>query len=139
MKGTALYLLKMALTLGWAFVLLRITFIIAPLIDNNYFIGIAWANYIFMTIVVMVIWTNFNVCPKLLQPDSEVEAFKLYVLDMNAIIKNIADDYGSNVKYIDIYSYPFSPEQVSDVDCFHPDLRGQRILAELTWNAGFFA
>ena len=85
------------------------------------------------------IWKTYNVCPKLLQDDSDVEAFKQYVIDMNAIIMDVANDYGDNARYVDIYHYPFGPEHVSDVDCFHPDLSGQRKLSELAWNAGFFA
>jgi hypothetical protein len=31
---------------------------------------------------------------------------------------------------------PFEPRHVSTRDYFHPSLEGQRILAEVAWNAG---
>ena len=85
------------------------------------------------------VWENYNVCLELLQEGSDVEKFKQYVIDMNNIIEDIADDYGDNVKFVNVYYYPFASEDISNLDCFHPSLRGQRILASLTWEGGFFA
>ena len=38
-----------------------------------------------------------------------------------------------------VFNYPFQPEHVSTRDYFHPSLEGQRVLAEVSWNAGPFA
>jgi hypothetical protein len=38
-----------------------------------------------------------------------------------------------------VFGYPFQPRHVSTRDYFHPSLEGQRVLAEVTWNAGPFA
>ena len=38
-----------------------------------------------------------------------------------------------------VFNYPFRPRHVSTRDYFHPSLEGQRVLAEVTWNAGPFA
>lgn len=38
-----------------------------------------------------------------------------------------------------VFNYPFQPRHVSTRDYFHPSLEGQRVLAEVTWNAGPFA
>lgn len=38
-----------------------------------------------------------------------------------------------------VFDYPFQPRHVSTRDYFHPSLEGQRVLAEVTWNAGPFA
>jgi lysophospholipase L1-like esterase len=35
-----------------------------------------------------------------------------------------------------VFDYPFEPRHVSTRDYFHPSLKGQRVLAEVTWNAG---
>jgi lysophospholipase L1-like esterase len=38
-----------------------------------------------------------------------------------------------------VFNYPFQPRHVSTRDYFHPSLEGQRVLAEVSWNAGPFA
>jgi lysophospholipase L1-like esterase len=38
-----------------------------------------------------------------------------------------------------VFEYPFQPRHVSTRDYFHPSLEGQRVLAEVTWDAGPFA
>jgi lysophospholipase L1-like esterase len=35
-----------------------------------------------------------------------------------------------------VFDYPFQPRHVSTRDYFHPSLEGQRVLAEVTWDAG---
>ena len=37
-----------------------------------------------------------------------------------------------------VFNYPFQPRHVSTWDYFHPSLEGQRVLAEVSWNAGPF-
>jgi lysophospholipase L1-like esterase len=36
-----------------------------------------------------------------------------------------------------VFEYPFQPKDVSKADYFHPSREGQRVLAEITWLAGF--
>ena len=38
-----------------------------------------------------------------------------------------------------VFDYPFAPRHVSRRDYFHPSLEGQRVLAEVSWEAGPFA
>lgn len=38
-----------------------------------------------------------------------------------------------------VFNYPFRPRHVSTRDYFHPSLEGQRVLAEVSWNAGPFS
>jgi lysophospholipase L1-like esterase len=38
-----------------------------------------------------------------------------------------------------VFNYPFQPRHVSTWDYFHPSLEGQRVLADVSWNAGPFA
>lgn len=35
-----------------------------------------------------------------------------------------------------VFNHPFQPRHVSTRDYFHPSLEGQRVLAQVTWNAG---
>lgn len=44
------------------------------------------------------------------------------------------------VSFTDVtFTYPFTQEHISDIDCYHPSAEGQALIAEGTWNAGFFA
>jgi hypothetical protein len=36
------------------------------------------------------------------------------------------------------FTYPFGASEVSDLDCFHPSWRAQRVLSRETWNDGPF-
>jgi hypothetical protein len=36
-----------------------------------------------------------------------------------------------------VFNYPFEQKDVSKFDYFHPSREGQRVLAEITWQAGF--
>jgi lysophospholipase L1-like esterase len=36
-----------------------------------------------------------------------------------------------------VFNYPFEPKDVSKVDYFHPSREGQRVLAAVTWQAGY--
>jgi hypothetical protein len=59
------------------------------------------------------------------------------VIDYNEVLGTVCAAYvmcrfdGSAV-----FDYPFQRRHVSTRDYFHPSLEGQRVLAEVTWNAG---
>jgi hypothetical protein len=36
-----------------------------------------------------------------------------------------------------VFDYPFARKDVSRLDFFHPSREGQRVLAEITWQAGY--
>jgi GDSL-like Lipase/Acylhydrolase family len=62
------------------------------------------------------------------------------VIDYNTVLEDVCELYvqcrfDGNV----VFDYPFQPRHVSTRDYFHPSLEGQRVLAEVTWNAGPFA
>jgi hypothetical protein len=38
-----------------------------------------------------------------------------------------------------VFGYPFSLSQLSGWDYFHPNTSGQAVLADVTWDAGFWA
>ena len=62
------------------------------------------------------------------------------VVDYNAVLAQVCAlhvqcRFDGNV----VFGYPFQPRHVSTRDYFHPSLEGQRVLAEVTWNAGPFA
>ncbi len=85
------------------------------------------------------IWKTFNVCPKLFGQGADIEEFKQSVIYINNVIRQIADDFGDNVRFVSVYEYEFRPYQVSNLDCFHPSTYGQARLAQLTWEGGFYS
>ena len=36
-----------------------------------------------------------------------------------------------------VFGYPFTLDQLSTIEHFHPNVTGQAVLAEVTWEAGF--
>jgi len=44
------------------------------------------------------------------------------------------------VSFTDVtFTYPFTGEHISDIDCYHPSAEGQALISEGTWNDGFFS
>ncbi|GAA1962240.1 SGNH/GDSL hydrolase family protein [Agromyces allii] len=58
------------------------------------------------------------------------------VVEYNAVIEEVCaaaerciDDDGA------VYAYPFTTEEISSIDHFHPSIAGQRVIAEIAWQA----
>lgn len=44
------------------------------------------------------------------------------------------------VSFTDVtFTFPFTQDHISDIDCYHPSADGQALISEGTWNAGPFA
>lgn len=75
-----------------------------------------------------------NLCPAFLSPDlSEADrnANQIKIDAANNGLKEIAGHYPANVRYVkEIGETPIQPEDVSDVDCFHPSPTGQQRLSD---------
>ena len=62
----------------------------------------------------------------------------------NEILETVTAEYEANDSrhhyvFTDIvFHYPFVESQVSDIDCFHPSASGQKLLSQITWQAGPF-
>jgi lysophospholipase L1-like esterase len=86
-------------------------------------------------------------CGSMLSPDNS-EADREYVRQRNIQYNNILQyltAIGAN-KYKNLFiswtdktfTYPFTADDVSSIDCYHPSSRGQRTIARETWNDGPF-
>lgn len=93
-------------------------------------------------------WAKFDVCPSMLDDagsdDPEDAARRDRVRDRviayNAQLAEACAAYGPNCVFDDnaVFRTRFSLDQVSKWDYFHPNTSGQRLLADVTWSAGFF-
>ncbi|WP_247048386.1 GDSL-type esterase/lipase family protein [Arthrobacter rhizosphaerae] len=87
-------------------------------------------------------WAGSNICQSMLS-GSNTEADRQTVVQrqqaFNSVLarscsrfRNCRWDRGA------VYAYRFTQEDVSTLDYFHPGLRGQEALAELTWMASYW-
>lgn len=86
-------------------------------------------------------------CGSMLSPDN-TEADREYVQQRNIQYNNIlhfltligAHHYTNLfISWTDkTFTYPFSADDVSNIDCYHPSSQGQRTIARETWNDGPF-
>jgi len=94
-------------------------------------------------------WSAFGICQSMLaNPQSTAAAdtarrnrVQQRVRDYNAQLALACAAYGPRCDFDDnaVFNFPFTLSQVSQWDYFHPNTAGQRIAAEITWNAGPFA
>jgi hypothetical protein len=87
-------------------------------------------------------------CGSMLSPDN-TEADREYVRERNIRYNQIihfltllgANKYKNLfISFTDVtFTYPFTADDVSNIDCYHPSSRGQRTIARETWNAGPFS
>lgn len=88
-------------------------------------------------------WNMFGVCPKLLhsrRTTAERQDFRARLIDANQVLAELAADHIDNVKYVgELFDFRFSIEHTSSIDCFHPSVSGQGVLADITWDHGWFS
>lgn len=87
-------------------------------------------------------------CGSMLSPNNS-EADRLYVqsrnIGYNQILESVTLEKAAqhNDKFVSFtnvsFTYPFEASDISNIDCFHPSWRGQKVLSETTWNDGPFA
>ncbi|WP_051098248.1 SGNH/GDSL hydrolase family protein [Sporichthya polymorpha] len=95
------------------------------------------------------VWSRLDVCPSMLaHPTSERredverrERVRTRVKQFNAVLEAECAAYGPQCRYDGgaVFRARFQLGQVSKWDFFHPSTSGQRLLAEVSWKAGFFA
>ncbi len=96
-----------------------------------------------------VIWSHPRFpCQTVLGPQN-TEVDRAYIrsrnIGYNGILERVTVEYQEQdahhyYYYSDApFTYPFTVEDVSSIDCFHPSAAGQRALATVTWNTGPFA
>lgn len=92
-------------------------------------------------------WSAGGICQSMLaNPTSTAQAdedrrnrVRQRVIEYNTQLAQACAAYGSNCKFDNnaVFNYPFVLSQVSGWDYFHPNRDGQRVLAQVTWAAGF--
>ncbi|MEO3745901.1 SGNH/GDSL hydrolase family protein [Plantactinospora sp. B5E13] len=92
-------------------------------------------------------WSLFGICQSMLaSPTSNAQAdvdrrtrVRQRVIDYNTQLAQACSAYGANCAFDGnaIFNYPFSLNQLSGWDYFHPNTAGQQVLANVSYNAGF--
>lgn len=92
-------------------------------------------------------WSLLDVCQSMLaSPTSTAAAdearrdrVRQRVIDYNSELAAACAAYGPNCRFDGnaVFNYPFTLSQVSGWDYFHPNQTGQRVLADLSYRAGF--
>jgi len=91
------------------------------------------------------LWELIKLCPTLTTLDDPTERAKVAqrVVDYNFALKQAVDEkvgiYGDRVRLAsEPYQIAFSADDLS-IDCFHPNTRGQNLLAASSWRSSWWA
>ena len=92
-------------------------------------------------------WSMFGICKSMLaNPTSNAAAdvarrdrVRQRVVEYNQVYAAACAAYGPHCTFDGnaAFNYPFVLSQVSTWDYFHPNATGQKVLAQLSWDAGF--
>jgi hypothetical protein len=94
-----------------------------------------------------VVWAVSGSCPTVLAPgvsDADLAFVRSRNVSYNQILKSVTEEKafahpGKFISFTDAsFTYPFTESEVSNLDCFHPSWRAQKILSRKTWNIGSF-
>jgi lysophospholipase L1-like esterase len=87
------------------------------------------------------VWSLAKICQSMLAASNTEEMRQEVVqreVDFNAVLSQTCGNYRScRTDNGAVYNYQFSASHVSVLDYFHPSLKGQATLAEITWNAAW--
>jgi lysophospholipase L1-like esterase len=88
-------------------------------------------------------WNAFNICPEMLSL-SATEEQRLQLLELeksfNDVLASTCAQYaGCRWDAYATFNHPFQTSDVSTVDYFHPSIKGQNTLANITWAASYWA
>ena len=90
-----------------------------------------------------LIWDTIGICRPLLgrgRTDLERQQFAERLEATNEALESVANRYPDQVLYErELGEIEFAWAHVSGVDCFHPNVAGQNLYAEKTWQFGWFA
>lgn len=82
-------------------------------------------------------WDLFGVCSELLGSKATEASRTAFVQKweaINSVIAEVARDHTMNVIHDpELAHMPFAWSDLSPIDCFHPSVKGQNLLAEKTW------
>jgi lysophospholipase L1-like esterase len=90
-----------------------------------------------------LVWGLARICQSLLASsngDAQRQAVANHELELNGVLNDVCAGY-ANCRFDQLatYRFQFSAGDVSVLDYFHPDLDGQRKLAESSWAASWWA
>jgi lysophospholipase L1-like esterase len=93
------------------------------------------------------VWSIGNICQSMLANPTSMAAadvarrdrVRQRVVDFNTELAEACAAYGPKCRFDGnvVFNFPFTLAQVSGWDYFHPNATGQRMLAEITYRAGF--
>ncbi|MEU8280120.1 SGNH/GDSL hydrolase family protein [Microbispora bryophytorum] len=96
-----------------------------------------------------VFWGIGHICQSMLanpkstakKDEARRDRVRERVMDYNEQLGQACESYGPACHYDGgaVFSYPFTLKQVSGWDYFHPNADGQKALAKITFDAGFFS
>ena len=87
-------------------------------------------------------WDAIDLCRDLMDPNN-TEADRQRFVDRwdaaNDALDRIAADYPDHIRFERELAYEtFTWDEVAKLDCFHPSIKGQGRLAEMTWQHGWY-
>ncbi len=89
------------------------------------------------------VWSVAKICQSLLAAsngDAQRQAVLAREQQLNQVLGDVCGQYANcHFDRLATFDIQFTAGDVSVLDYFHPDLDGQRKLAETTWNASWFA
>jgi lysophospholipase L1-like esterase len=90
------------------------------------------------------VWSSFHICQSMLAAtDTEAQRQEVVARELafNQTLADACGKYGDNCRWDGgaTYNYKFSASQLSTLDFFHPSLSGQAALAQVTWQASWWA
>ena len=88
------------------------------------------------------VWNTFGVCPTMLSiTNSEAQRLQVVAQEqlLNQTLSKVCGEFANCLwdNYA-VYNTSFSTADISPVDHYHPSVAGQRLLASVTWRAGFW-
>jgi lysophospholipase L1-like esterase len=104
-------------------------------------VGYLWTQFSGRPEVVQL-WTTYGICTPILSANSSATdraAAQTRITEYNATLAAVCGLYG-RCKFdgYATYRFRFTPDLISTVDYFHPNLAGQRALAAITWSKGWW-
>lgn len=90
----------------------------------------SWCNFI---------WSIGNVCRIVTAGDPDfISQADQRTQEYNAVLESLAVEYG--YKYVpQLYETPFTRQDLSNFDCFHPSILGQNKIANIIWINGIYS
>jgi lysophospholipase L1-like esterase len=87
-------------------------------------------------------WDSTGICKALLHSRVSADESAFFALrwaDANQKLREVASRYPANIRLADgITKYRFEREHISELDCFHPNVKGQNLISEKSWEEGWF-